>query len=109
MSILFGDDTSPEVEALLIAGYQRMTPQEKFQRVLDLNRTVRTPALARARAEPPDASAHEPRMRLGSLRVDAVRAAFGWDPDQGGCCGSSTGIRRWSAPHCAKSPHLRGA
>ena len=33
-------DTPPEVERVLIDGYGRMRPQEKLQRVLELNETM---------------------------------------------------------------------
>ncbi len=83
MSLLFGDDTSPEAEAILIEGYRRMSPSQKLQRVLDLNRTVQILALARIREQYPEANAREVKLRLASLWIDAkiMRSVFGWDPE----------------------------
>ena len=39
-------DTPREVELMLVEGYRRMTPHEKLERVSQLNRSVRTLALA---------------------------------------------------------------
>jgi hypothetical protein len=82
MSALFGDDTSPEVEALLIAGYQRMTPAERLERACDLSLAVRQLALARLRSEHPHASERELRLRLAALTIDpeTMRRAFDWPP-----------------------------
>ncbi len=82
MSALFGDDTAPEVEALLIAGYQRMTPAERLERACDLSLAVRQLALARLRSEHPDASERELRLRLAALTIDpeTMRRAFDWPP-----------------------------
>jgi hypothetical protein len=33
-------DTPPHIQKLLIAGYRNMTPQQKFQRVSELNKAV---------------------------------------------------------------------
>lgn len=82
MSALFGDDTPPEVEAILVAGYQRMTPAERLARACDLSLAVRQLALSRLRSEHPNASERELRLRLAALTIDAetMRRAFGWDP-----------------------------
>ncbi|MBA2245339.1 MAG: hypothetical protein H0W11_10310, partial [Gemmatimonadetes bacterium] len=40
-------DTSPDAERVLLEGYRRMSPREKLQRVVALNRTLEQ--LARAR------------------------------------------------------------
>ena len=83
MSALFGDDTSPEVEAILIAGYRRMTPAERLARACDLSLAVRQLALARLRSEHPSASERELQLRLAALTIDAetMRRAFGWPPE----------------------------
>jgi len=77
-------DTSPEIEALLIEAYRRMSPAEKLAKVCDLNRTVRLLAEARLRATyGPEISEREVRLRLASLTVDreTMIRAFGWDPE----------------------------
>ncbi len=33
-------DTPPEIEERILEGYRRMTPQEKFRRIIELNRSV---------------------------------------------------------------------
>ena len=83
MSALFGDDTSPEVEAILIAGFRRMTPAERLARACDLSLAVRQLALARLRSEHPSASERELQLRLAALTIDAetMRRAFNWPPE----------------------------
>ena len=82
MSLLFGEDTSLEAEAILIQGYRRMSPAQKLRRVEDLTHTVQLVALARIRAQYPNASKRELKLRLASLWLDAetMRTVFGWDP-----------------------------
>lgn len=86
MSLLFGDDTSPEMEAFLIEGYRRMSPSEKLKRVVEMNRTVQLLAVARIREQYPRATEHEVKMRLGALWLGAetMREVLGWDPDREG-------------------------
>jgi len=78
------EDTSPEVQAMMIEAYRRMTPAEKLQRVLDLNRTVEALALARIRQQyGPDLTEREENLRLASLYYDreTMIRAFDWDPE----------------------------
>lgn len=77
------EDTPPEVRAMMIEGYRRMSPAEKLQRVVDLNRAVESLARARIRERyGPDLSAREEDLRLASLYLDreTMIRAFGWDP-----------------------------
>ena len=77
-------DTPLDVEEILLAGYRRMTPAEKLQRVADLNRSVRQLALARIRSQyGPNLSEREERLRLAALWLDRETMArvFGWDPE----------------------------
>lgn len=77
-------DTPLDVEEILLAGYRRMTPAEKLERVADLNRAVQQMALARIRAQyGPNLSEREERLRLGALWLDreTMIAVFGWDPE----------------------------
>ena len=78
------DDTAPEVRALQIEAYRRMTGIEKLRRVMDLNRAVESLALARIRKRyGGDLSEREERLRLASLYLprETMVTAFGWDPD----------------------------
>lgn len=77
-------DTPPEVEEILLEGYRRMSPREKLERVMDLNRAAREMAAARIRAQyGPDLSDRELRLRLAALWLDreTMVRAFGWDPE----------------------------
>ncbi|HYU35194.1 MAG TPA: hypothetical protein VEW48_23830 [Thermoanaerobaculia bacterium] len=77
-------DTPPEIEEILLAGYRRMTPAQKLERVMDLNRAAREMALARIRATyGPDLSEGEERLRLAALWLDreTMIRVFGWDPE----------------------------
>lgn len=86
MSFLFGEDTSPEAEAFLIEGYRRMTPAQRAHRMTDMTRTLEILMMAKIRADHPNASEHELKMRLGSRWLDAetMRTVYGWDPEREG-------------------------
>jgi hypothetical protein len=76
-------DTPLEVERIQIEGFRAMTPLQKLERVLDLNRAVEALASARLRKQyGPELSEHELELRLAALRLDrqTMVAAFGWDP-----------------------------
>ena len=75
-------DTSPEVEALIVSRYRQMTPNERFQKMLDLNGFVKATQITAVLAAYPDADDFELRMRLASRQVknpELLKAAFGWD------------------------------
>lgn len=77
-------DTPPEIEEILLEGYRRMSPREKLERVMDLNRSAQEMAAARIRAQyGPDLSDRELRLRLAALWLDreTMVRAFGWDPE----------------------------
>jgi hypothetical protein len=75
-------DTRPEVENLLLEGYRRMSPAQKFARVAALNATVTALAAQGLRLRSGDLPEREQRLRLASLWLDAdlMVRAFGWDP-----------------------------
>ena len=80
-------DTPPEIEELMLDAYRRMTPAEKLQRVIELNRATEAMAMARIRAQyGPDLPEREMRLRLASLRLDreTMIEVFDWDPEQQG-------------------------
>lgn len=80
-------DTPPEIEEMLLEGYRRMTPQEKFQRIIELNRSVEAMAAARIQQQyGPNLSERELRLRLASLRLDreTMIQVFDWDPEKEG-------------------------
>jgi len=69
---------------MMIEAYRRMTPGEKLQRVVDLNRTAEAFALARIRQQyGPDLTEREENLRLASLYLDreTMIRAFDWDPE----------------------------
>lgn len=79
-----GEDTPPEVQAIMIEGYRRMAPAERLRRVVDLNRAVESLARARIRAQyGPELSEREENLRLAALHLDreTMIRAFGWDPE----------------------------
>lgn len=43
------DDTSPSMQKILVAGYRRMTPQQKLMQVDELTKAIQQLALARIR------------------------------------------------------------
>lgn len=76
------NDTSPEIEAKMIEGYRKMTPQQKLERVSDMICAVRELAMADVRCRYPYASERELKLRVASrwLDPDLMVRAFGWDP-----------------------------
>lgn len=77
-------DTPPEIEEILLAGYRKMAPHEKLQRVMELNEAARQMALARIRATyGPGLSEREERLRLAALWLDReiMIRVFAWDPE----------------------------
>jgi hypothetical protein len=79
-------DTQPEVEAILMAGYRRMTAAEKLWRVQALNESVLQFAAARLRQDHPGIDERELRLRLASRWLDreTMIRAFAWDPERHG-------------------------
>ncbi len=86
MKPLFSD-TPPEMERVLIEGYRAMTPRQKLERVVALNRALDQLARARLRAQYGDElPEREIRLRLAALRLDreVMIKVFGWDPHEHG-------------------------
>ena len=80
-------DTHPTIEAVLLEGYRRMTPEQKLQRIADLNLALAEVAAARIRAQyGADISDRELQLRLASLRLDreTMIRVFDWDPEEHG-------------------------
>jgi hypothetical protein len=79
-------DTPAYVQRLLIAGYRNMTPQQKLQRVSELNKAVQQLALARIREQYGDISEREQRLRLAALWLnrETMIRVFDWDPQKTG-------------------------
>ena len=75
-------DTPLEIQKILIAGYRKMTPQQKIKRVNELNKSIQQLALARIRRQYGKISEKEQRLRLASLWLDReiMIKVFGWDP-----------------------------
>ena len=75
------NDTHPEIEALLIAGYRKMSAAQKLERVQALTRAVQELALADVRRRHPNADAREQALRVASrwIEPELMLRAFGWD------------------------------
>ncbi len=80
------NDTTPEIEKILIAGYRQMTPQQKLQRVTELTQAIQQLALARIRKQYGEISEREQRLRLAALWLDrnTMIRVFQWDPEPEG-------------------------
>lgn len=76
---LFGDDTSPDVEARMLAHYRRMTAAEKAAKMASLTASVHAVALAGLRHAHPGATERELRLRLAARYIDRelLERAFG--------------------------------
>jgi len=77
-------DTHPKIQAILLAGYRKMSPQEKMKRVSELTKSVQQLALARIQKDFPESSEKEQQLRLASLWLDekVMAEVFGWNPNQ---------------------------
>ena len=77
------EDTSPEIEQIIIEGYRRMSAAQKLQIMQDLQSAARLLALGEIRRRHPQASERELQLRLASrwLEPELMRKAFGWNPD----------------------------
>ncbi len=60
-------DTPPHIQKLIIEGYRRMSPQEKFKRVNELTKAIQQLALARIIKRYGQISEREQEIRLASL------------------------------------------
>lgn len=80
-------DTPLDIEEKMLEGLRRMTPAEKIQRVVELNRAVETMAAAGIRARHgADLPEQELRLRLAALRLprSTMIEVFDWDPEEKG-------------------------
>ena len=77
------NDTHPDAERVLIAGYRRMSPADKLKRVVALTHGVQQMALLRLREKYPQDTDRQLQYRLASLWLDdeTMRRAVGWDPE----------------------------
>jgi hypothetical protein len=75
------NDTDPCIDALLVAGYRRMSPSQKLERVRALTRAVQELALADIRRRHPVADAREQALRLASrwIEPELMVRALDWD------------------------------
>lgn len=64
------NDTSPEIQKILIDGYSKMTPAEKIKRMTELSKAVQQLALARIKTQYGDIPEREQMLRLAALRLD---------------------------------------
>ena len=80
------NDTSPEVERILIEGYRRMSPAQKLARVQALTQAVQELALLDVRRRHPNADERELALRVASrwLEPDLMLRALGWDVREAG-------------------------
>ena len=72
---------------MLIEGYRAMSPRQKLERIVALNRALEQLARARLRAQyGASLSEQEIRLRLAALRLDrkTMIDVFGWDPHEHG-------------------------
>ena len=82
--ISYLDDVPPEERAARIEALRQMTPAEKAEIVVELNRKVEALTLERIRQKyGRDLSEHEERLRLAALHLprETMIEAFGWDPE----------------------------
>jgi hypothetical protein len=77
-------DTDPEVERLIVEAFARMTPEERFAKLLDVLRAGEHLMRAGIRdRHGQDIGEEEERLRMGALRLgrETMVELFGWDPE----------------------------
>lgn len=77
-------DTPLEIERVMVAGFRRMTPQQKLQRIRELNLAGQALAAERIRRQyGKEIPEHELQLRLAALRLDreTMVKVFAWDPE----------------------------
>ena len=79
------DDTSYEVEMIIVEGMRNWTPAQRIRRVSQLNDMVRSLVIVDIREKRPNADEREVRLRMASRYIsrELMIRAFGWDPDEG--------------------------
>lgn len=79
-------DTPAKIQKFLIAGYRKMSAQQKLERVTELTQAVQQLALARIRKQYGELPEREQRLRLAALWLDrdTMIRVFQWDPRQKG-------------------------
>jgi hypothetical protein len=79
-------DTPPHIQKILLAGYRRMSPQQKLKWVSELTLAVQQLALVRIRKRYGTRSEHEQHLRLASLWLgrNTMMRVFQWDPQKEG-------------------------
>lgn len=75
------NDTDPQAEAILIAGYRAMSASQKVECVQALTRAVQELALVDVRRRHPDADEREQALRVASrwLKPELMKRVFDWD------------------------------
>jgi len=76
-------DTDPKIRKIIIEGYRKMTPQQKLQRVTELNKSIQQIALSRILKQYGNISEREQILRLASLWIDQdiMVNVFNWNPE----------------------------
>jgi len=79
-------DTHPMLEPILIEGYRKMLPSQRFHLALEMSETVRDLAKAGILKRHPGISDEELRKRLGALLLGRELSikVNGWDPETEG-------------------------
>lgn len=75
------DDTHPDIEALRIEQFRRMTTAEKLAQMEAMTAAVLELARLDVRRRHPDADEREIQLRVASRWLDpeVMKKAFGWD------------------------------
>jgi hypothetical protein len=76
------EDTPIEIEHIQMELLSRLSPAQKMERMVSLNRSLRSMVRAQIRQRYPDASEREIDLRTASRWLDPemMAKAFGWDP-----------------------------
>ncbi len=79
-------DTHPIMESILIEGYRKMSPAQKFKMAMEMSEAVRTLAKTGILKRHPGISDEELRKRLGALLLGRELSikVNGWDPESEG-------------------------
>lgn len=79
-------DTHPALEPVIIEGYRKMSPGQRFQMAMEMSEAVRDLAKTGILKRHPGISDEELRKRLGALLLGRELSikVNGWDPEKEG-------------------------
>jgi hypothetical protein len=79
-------DTHPQLKPIIIEGYRKMSPSQRFNLAMEMSEAIRDLAKVGIIKRHPGITSEELRKRLGALALGRELSikANGWDPEKEG-------------------------